>query len=154
MEIKKIKKEDIKIVHDFLLVSWLNTYVGIQEGINESGIREIFNKPNKFTPAHFKEYGAFMDDKLVAYICYIPHENEIVLKALYVDKKYQHKGIGSVLMKKILDYKLPVELSVASFNLNARRFYEKFGFKYQENKAVSHFVINGIELEEVVYRLF
>lgn len=64
-------------------------------------------------------------------------EDCIEIKDLYVLPEYQHKGYGKKLLSHALR-KMRVKgymhsfLNTAENNVNARRFYEKFGFKPQK----------------------
>ena len=63
-----------------------------------------------------------------------PGENEILLEALAVAKDMRGKGVGSRLLKFIIDFGRSggyeqIRLSVVDTNVKAKRFYERFGFE-------------------------
>lgn len=65
-------------------------------------------------------------DALVAYIAAIgPHVDQ-----LFVDPDHQRAGLGSALLRAMLDRQLrPATLHVFAENAPARALYEKFGFR-------------------------
>lgn len=77
-----------------------------------------------FLSCHIKV--AVKKDQVVGFVGYGRHR----LEFLYVDPDFQDKGIGTELMEAALKkLKRPVRLGVFSDNQNAKRLYEKFGFK-------------------------
>lgn len=62
-------------------------------------------------------------------------ENQLELSRVVVKKEYQHHGIGSILLSKLIERAKVdgydgIRLLVAKCNPNAVAFYEKFGFHY------------------------
>ena len=57
---------------------------------------------------------------------------KVWLGNLFIDPKYQGKGLGSYLMNKLILWSegLDIGLNVVEYNTKAIRFYERFGFKY------------------------
>ena len=79
---------------------------------------------------------------IVAYI-YVYLDNSLaVIDALYVEKSYRNKGIAT----KLIEYAISwikdrncesIDVSVIVANTNAKKIYEKFGFKtYKEVKRL------------------
>ncbi|MGC8677215.1 MAG: GNAT family N-acetyltransferase [Hydrogenobaculum sp.] len=81
------------------------------------------------------------DDKIVGFIAidgnwYSKKYNKVVgaIHEIFVDPEYFDKGVGSMLMKKAIEYFKQrnldlVELWVGDKNEKAMKFYEKFGFR-------------------------
>jgi GNAT superfamily N-acetyltransferase len=68
--------------------------------------------------------------------------------AIYVEKAWHGKGVGAVLMERLLEWVGPereVELQVATYNGRARRFYSKWGFA---EKSGTEALYEGV-IEEV-----
>ena len=55
-------------------------------------------------------------------------KNQTHVMSVGVDPKYQGRGIGNVIMKRILRYKRPIFLEVRSSNKPALHLYTKYGF--------------------------
>lgn len=52
--------------------------------------------------------------------------------SLYVNKNYHGKGVGSALMRKVIEWADPtkaIELGVVIYNQRAKAFYKKWGFE-------------------------
>jgi GNAT superfamily N-acetyltransferase len=70
---------------------------------------------------------AICDNSLVGFISVWPVDNFI--HHLYIDEKYQKKGIGTALLNAALaKTKLPVRLKCIENNIKAVNFYKKNGF--------------------------
>ena len=55
-----------------------------------------------------------------------------IINSIYIEPPFQGKGIGSMLMKKALDWlgdDKDIYLEVLSYNQNAINFYKSFGFE-------------------------
>lgn len=55
-------------------------------------------------------------------------EDQTHVMSIGVDPKYQGRGMGNVIMKRILRYKRPIFLEVRSSNKPAVHLYTKYGF--------------------------
>lgn len=86
---------------------------------------------------------AHIDDKVIGFVsAYLPDN---FIHHLYVDSNYQKHGVGTGLLKAILEkLKLPVGLKCLENNRSAVAFYEKHGFT---------FVKKGVSIEGI-YILF
>jgi ribosomal protein S18 acetylase RimI-like enzyme len=71
---------------------------------------------------------AHIENELAGFVsAYLPDN---FIHHLYVDRTYQKRGVGTELLKAILEkLKLPVGLKCLENNGNAVDFYEKYGFK-------------------------
>lgn len=94
---------------------------------------------------NFEIYMAQLENGIIAgYVVIMYSDNKafsgakmrkiIVVDEICVDEKCRHKGIGRALMQKIVDIAEEkdfdaVELSVWSFNTEAKDFYEKMGMQ-------------------------
>jgi len=80
---------------------------------------------------------AVLNGKVLGFISLWMAENFI--HHLYIDEKYQHQNIGSLLLDeaiKIMNY--PIRLKCLVKNENAIRFYEKKGFIAMEKGVSNH----------------
>jgi ribosomal protein S18 acetylase RimI-like enzyme len=69
-------------------------------------------------------------------------ENTINLHKIYILSEYQNKGIGSKIIKQIInegkEKNIPVIVKVLKCNIKAQKLYEKLGFK-KYDEAKNHF---------------
>ncbi len=75
-------------------------------------------------------------DSIVGFICFWVLWDEMHILNVAVRKKFQGKGIGSLLLKKAIQYAIKkglewIGLEVRETNIKAIRLYEKFGFQKQ-----------------------
>ena len=80
---------------------------------------------------------AVLNDKVVGFISLWLPDNFI--HHLYIDEKYQHQNIGSILLDeaiKVMDS--PIKLKCLVKNENAIKFYEKKGFAAIEKGVSNH----------------
>ena len=58
-------------------------------------------------------------------------ENEIVINRIYIFKEFQSKGLGSSILKKIIDENKDkvVRLAVLKVNSKAKKLYDSLGFE-------------------------
>lgn len=78
-------------------------------------------------------YVAKNDDKVLGFVLIEETPYDFDILEIVVDQELRGRGIGTMLMKRVLDYakfthKEKATLEVASDNKSAISFYEKFGF--------------------------
>lgn len=82
---------------------------------------------------------AEVNKKVIAFLSFIIHKNDIYIEDVYVLPKYRRKGIATKLLKKI-DYirkklkKKYLMVNNRKKDKNAFRLYKKFGFQIYSNK--------------------
>lgn len=83
----------------------------------------------------------------------IPDEtspDEWYLDSLWVRKEYRGKGIGSELLraasKRAFEHHKPAGLLVAKDNFNARKLYDKIGFKYVGDRMFANELMDHLQL--------
>ncbi|WP_456312128.1 GNAT family N-acetyltransferase [Pseudomonas shirazensis] len=80
---------------------------------------------------------AVLDGKAVGFISLWMADNFV--HHLYIDEKYQHQNIGSLLLDEAIKImKSPVKLKCLVKNKNAVKFYEKKGFTAIEKGNANH----------------
>ncbi len=78
---------------------------------------------------------------------------------LFVDEDYHGKGIGSLLLQKVIDLAdnwlllERIDLTVIETNLGAKKLYEKYGFKEEGYKAGT-IIQNGSLVGEIMMARF
>ncbi|HEX8399637.1 MAG TPA: GNAT family N-acetyltransferase [Pyrinomonadaceae bacterium] len=138
IELRQIETSDF----DFL---WrlhnaaLKDYVTKTWGWDENWQRESFIKA--FNPLEGKII--VIDGKDAGYLWVIEKENEVLLASIRLLPELQNHGIGSKIIRDLLDKsEKPVRLQVLKVN-PARRLYERLGFEICEETA-THFTMKAV----------
>ncbi|BBF42530.1 GCN5-related N-acetyltransferase [Lachnospiraceae bacterium KM106-2] len=142
VKIEKLTKETTPGKAKVLYDGWHTTYKGIvsESYLNDLDYEECLRKSYQHPE---NTYVALVDGQVVGFVSYcvsrdfdIPTAGEV--KAIYLLKEYQHKGIGRKLMEfalaKLAQNHNQVILWVAAKNESAIRFYESFGFEPEGKK--------------------
>ncbi len=109
----------------------------------------------KFIEEHSKNIQVIkVKDEVIGMISsYIDENNENIVELIYIDKKYQGKGIGTNLLKEQLkrdkENKRNTILQVFKEN-SAKHLYEKLGFKTYEETDTHYKMRKKYEIDEVI----
>lgn len=141
--IEVISPENIDEATIMRLDSWLDTYINDELGITKHWITER-NKIQMSDEARKQRLERLKNPKSTGWVAknndgkiigvatpYIDDEGVQHVGSLYVDKDWHGKGLGAVLMQKIIDWfdsSKPIVLGVVSYNERAKAFYRKWGF--------------------------
>lgn len=156
VEIVRAVPDDAEIICDIRDRAWLDTYPNEELGISSDDIRvNAQGREGEFVPrriAFLKEQFAKddetgittlvakVDGQIVGYIDpRIDEQNHHRIGALYVAPEAQRMGVGSKLMRQVLEIygrDEDIFLEVVSYNKNAIDFYKRFGFE-QTNSIVA-----------------
>ena len=93
-----------------------------KENINEyviTSVNEIFKD----------YYNIIIDDKIIGSVCIRDLENAKLLDEIYLDKEFRNKGIGTDIIRKIIENNESVYLWVYKENIKAVLLYKRLGFK-------------------------
>lgn len=121
-----IRKFDIKDIDDVMNI-W----------ITENIIAHSFI-PNEYWKNNFKyvknilpnaEIYVYLEDNFILGFIGL---NDNYIEGIFVDSKYQGKGIGTALLNKAKEIKQQLTLSVYKKNSRAIKFYQKNGFEITE----------------------
>ncbi|HEX8564471.1 MAG TPA: GNAT family N-acetyltransferase [Pyrinomonadaceae bacterium] len=141
IELRQIETSDF----DFL---WrlhnaaLKDYVTQTWGWDENWQRESFIKA--FNPSEGKII--VIDGKDAGYLWVIEKDNEVLLASIRLLPGFQNHGIGSKIIRDLLEKsEKPVRLQVLKVN-PARHLYERLGFEICEETA-THFTMKSVPLE-------
>ncbi|MBE3093069.1 MAG: GNAT family N-acetyltransferase [Chloroflexi bacterium] len=78
-------------------------------------------------------YKAIYNDKIVGGgLAWVKNDDEYRIDGMFIDPNFQNKGIGSTLIKHIIDNHHPRKkwtLETPDFSVRNQHFYEKHGFK-------------------------
>lgn len=97
-------------------------------------------KPEELTFQENEEYYKIIcNNEMVGFVGIKNYEKEIYLFRFFVDEKYRNKGIGTIVLEKIIDMakeqNKDLSLEVIGENI-ARDLYERLGFKTHYRKMI------------------
>jgi ribosomal protein S18 acetylase RimI-like enzyme len=115
-------------------------------------VEQTWSWDEKWQRAHFQERFdpaknqiVVLNDRDIGVIAVDRREDEVFLGRIYILPEYQRRGIGTLLIKSVLDGAfqdgLPVRLRVLKVN-PAKRLYERLGFTVIE-EADTHYVMKA-----------
>lgn len=149
MKIEKAQTEDAKSIVEINIKEWKNTYKGIfldkfLENLSEKeeSVEKCKNKINEYIVGK-------INNKIVGFLGY--NDNYAEIYALYIDKEYQRKGIGTALINFAFENLKPNYKYVLISSLvqnDANLFYKKIGGKLIDKV---NFSLGNNEYEENLY---
>jgi GNAT superfamily N-acetyltransferase len=108
----------------FAEMDWVNERLGLKRDDQESMFRKLWD------PTQVCIIQA--DGVDVGWLQTVVSKSEHMLGQIFVDAPFQRKGIGTEVLRRIIDEAarraLPVRLAVVKFN-PSRRLYERLGFR-------------------------
>ena len=112
----------------------------INEGIANGDVWEILKVDN--VPSGYLHYK-------------LDEDNTVFLSKIYLKESNQTKGIGQLMLNRVVDYAKEkgakaVHLTVNKHNAKAIRFYEKNGFKNMESKTFD--IGNGYIMDDFIFQ--
>jgi GNAT superfamily N-acetyltransferase len=142
--IEAMTSDDVESATRVRLQSWLDTYVNEDAGVTREWI-ETRNK-DQLSPERMAGRKKYLSTPNAAgWIAknskggiigvanaYLNDNNVQRLGSLYVDKNWHGKGVGSELVKRVIEWSdpaRPIELGVVTYNERAKAFYRKWGFR-------------------------
>ncbi|MFT9496829.1 N-acetyltransferase [Anaerosolibacter sp.] len=124
-----IKELDVSKIEKIMEI-WLKANVKAHDFISEDYWKENYDFVKEALPqatVHVYEE----DGEIMGFIGII---NKSYIAGLFVSNQHQSKGIGSRLVEKCKEYYPILRLDVYAKNFKAIRFYEKHGFKIEQEK--------------------
>lgn len=153
-EIELATPDDAEVICDIRDEAWLDTYPNEEIGITVEDVRiNAKGQKGEFVPrrvAWLKKKISAPDNNWVTYvgkdedairgfvIASIDGKGRKFVNSLYVKPDFQGKGLGKQLMQQALNWlgnEDDIYLEVTSYNEDAIRFYERFGFVKTDNKV-------------------
>ena len=154
---------DAIAIANILKKTWMQTYINEDLKIDKTTLSTYLKKvtansigrsiEEKDDHTHFL-LARF--NKTVAGVCkYVDEPGHVRLKMLYVLPKYQNIGVGSALMRELLQrnrHRSEIVLNVAQYNRQAILFYRKFGFRNSKRKVQTSLerLPNGVIIPEIM----
>ncbi|MGI9273540.1 MAG: GNAT family N-acetyltransferase [Endozoicomonas sp.] len=93
---------------------------------------ERHNIPNVYIP-NTDTWVAVVDDKVLGFIALIGNE----VGGIFLDPGQHGKGLGKALMDKAQELHGDLVVDVLKENAIGRRFYERYGFRFVEEKTLA-----------------
>jgi ribosomal protein S18 acetylase RimI-like enzyme len=149
MLIEQAYPDDTEAISELLSITWLDTYPNSDLNISKRDIRlRVEGKQGERVAQNIERWRGFikaigpyntiyvarLENKLVGVVSagsHSDHDNKARIGALYVLPEVQGRAVGSLLMKKALNWlgsHDDIYVVVASYNQKAIQFYNRFGF--------------------------
>jgi ribosomal protein S18 acetylase RimI-like enzyme len=124
----------------------------LQRATMREYVEQTWSWDERWQRAHFQEKFdparnqiVVLDNRDIGVIAAERREDEVFLTSLYILPEYQRRGIGTLLIKSVIEGAfqegLPVRLRVLKVN-PARRLYERLGFTVVE-EAYTHYYMKA-----------
>jgi ribosomal protein S18 acetylase RimI-like enzyme len=112
-------------------------------------VEELWGWDEAWQRAHFLEHVdparsqiVVLDGVDIGVLTLEERQTEVFLGQIYILPAYQNQGIGTRLIRSVLDdafaQELPVALRVLKSNPSARRLYERLGFEESDETETHH----------------
>ena len=112
-----------------------------KENINEyviTNVNEIFKD----------YYNIIIDDKIIGSVCIRDLENAKLLDEIYLEKEFRNKGIGTDIIRKIIENNESVYLWVYKENIKAVLLYKRLGFKIIDETEFRYYMEYNVKGEK------
>ena len=112
-----------------------------KENINEyviTSVNEIFKD----------YYNIIIDDKIIGSVCIRDLENAKLLDEIYLEKEFRNKGIGTDIIRKIIENNESVYLWVYKENIKAVLLYKRLGFKIIDETEFRYYMEYNVKGEK------
>ena len=134
--VKASKKDIPRLVQykkDIIYMYSKNLAEDEKENINEYIITSV----NEM----FKDYyNIIIDDKIIGSVCIRDLENAKLLDEIYLEKEFRNKGIGTDIIRKIIENNESAYLWVYKKNKKAVLLYKRLGFTIEEETETRYYM--------------
>lgn len=97
----------------------------------------------------FKDYyNIIIDDKIIGSVCIGDLENAKLLDEIYLEKEFRNKGIGTDIIRKIIENNESVYLWVYKKNKKAVLLYKRLGFKIIDETESRYYMEYNVKGEK------
>lgn len=155
-----VNEKNIHLVQPLAREIWNECYKNILNDYQINYMIDLMYNPNKVNEgiANGETWEILKIDNIPSgYLHYYfnKEENIVYLSKIYLKSNNQTKGIGQMMMNRVIDFAYNnnakfVELTVNKNNQKAIRFYEKNGFRNVESKVFE--IGNGYVMDDYIYR--
>ena len=85
-------------------------------------------------------FNIIVDDKIIGSACIKKSENAKLLDEIYLEKEFRNKGIGTDIIRKIIENNKNVYLWVYKKNKKALLLYKRLGFTIEEETESRYYM--------------
>lgn len=136
-ELKRATKEDESVLIEYKLKSIFD-YV---ENLDEKEINRINNFVKERIPLQIDNYKMiFVGESKCGALLVTNEEDGVLLDEIYLEENFRNKGIGTDIIKSLINEKNKVYLWVYKNNINAISLYKKLGFKIKEETETRYYM--------------
>lgn len=142
-EIRHAERENFETMYGIFERACLDSYPDVSMGISREDVEEEFDSEThqnnvyaewerRLTEKKSTIFVAKDGDKIIGFSEAIRGLEANKIDALYVDPEYHGTGVAAKLIatdEAFFDNNKPTQLLVAAYNVRAKRFYEKSGFR-------------------------
>lgn len=97
----------------------------------------VINSVNKTLKDYFN---IIIDDKIIGSVCTKDLENAKLLDEIYLEKEFRNKGIGTDIIRIIIENNKNVYLWVYKANVQAVLLYKRLGFTIEEETELRYYM--------------
>ena len=118
---------------------------GLSEEEKENINEYVINSVNEI----FKDYyNIIIDDKIIGSVCIRDLENAKLLDEIYLEKEFRNKGIGTDIIRIIIENNESVYLWVYKENIKAVSLYKRLGFKIIDETESRYYMEYNVKGEK------
>ena len=139
MDYKLIKSsnDDIEKLIDYKK----KTIFEYAKDLSENEINKINNYVNNNVPKLLNNYSNIVvDDKVVGCLLLTDKDDGTLLDEIYLEEKYRNKGIGTNIIKEVINNNDIIYLWVYKENVQAISLYKKLGFNVIEETESRYYM--------------
>ena len=133
----KVSKKDIpRLIQYKKDIIYMYSKDLVEDEINK--INEyVINSVNETVKDYFN---IIIDDKIIGSICIKDLENAKLLDEIYLEKEFRNKGIGTDIIKIIIENNKNIYLWVYKENKRAVELYKRLGFTIEEETESRYYM--------------
>ena len=153
MELKKVEKEEIKILAELASEIWHEYWPCILTPEQIDYMVENFQSENaikeQIANENYTYYFLINDGEIAGYTGVSNKRKYLFLSKLYIKKEFRHKGIGRKAFEEIKKFGFNrIQLTVNKYNKNTIDAYLKYGFKTIDEAVTD--IGNGFVMDDYI----
>lgn len=104
-------------------------------------VNRINNYVESHIPEQLKDYKIIVvNGKKIGSLLVVEKDNGVLLDEIYLEDNYRNQGIGSDIIKKVIDENKIVYLWIYKLNMDAIKLYKRLGFKGVEETETRYYM--------------